>query len=450
LAVTKKLTVNTPEKITYTELKSSYEVGEKVEFEITSEIPKGTEIIAKLNTVAIEKENGKYSFSMPDIDSTIDIILTNILYNVRLINNEHVTLSLDSEKTSFFYQDVIKVIFTCDEGYELTDISAKAKDVDIECTLKDGMYEIIMPDNDITIEATALKNYSVNIDSAYFPVTVKNKKDNYHLGDKVVFSVSKTIADTTYKFVSVEVLDKNSKNIEVKEEDNQYYFIMPDSSVSIKVSHTRRYTLKTTVGEHVSLSLDNTASVFEKDENISFSLSFDEGYELDSLSIKKMETDVPYVFAEGKYSFSMPEGNTEIKAYAKLKAVSADPWTKETLYQSEMVAAGSDYEIQISLSFKGDSTLTWSVSSWYYDDYSYDWTPEGVFRSITTPVSYAFDDETKTVTFLSTGQGESVEERSAKVLSYDDQNFPKTLAFQEDFGTDVKMNFKDVVLTLKK
>lgn len=112
----------------------------------------------------------------------------------------------------------------------------------------------------------------------------------------------------------------------VADKENQYQFQMPRSNVAVSMSF--RYTTKITImpnetdGEkHGTIAIPAPADI---GDSVSLSVTADEGYELDTLEIKKGADTVNYItlVPSVAYSFTMPEGGVTVTA--SFKAVEAD------------------------------------------------------------------------------------------------------------------------------
>ncbi|MFA6861139.1 MAG: hypothetical protein WCR56_01985 [Bacilli bacterium] len=202
---------------------------------------------------------------------------------------------------------------------------------------------------------------------------------------------------------------------------------MPDDSVTIKVMTFKNYKfLVANPDSNIELTIQNQKTYYSVKENINFSFTVHEGYELDQFALKAGDSDVIYSKQNNIYSFVMPESDVTLTLISKAKPEDSDPWKAQTVYQSEIISASYDYQIQITLSFTGKKTLTWKVDYWDYED---DWINEGVFREITVPVSYTYDSSAKIVAFQSTAQTSQLENCTVKVLDKTPNALPQKMAF---------------------
>ena len=110
--------------------------------------------------------------------------------------------------------------------------------------VNDNPLEFTMPDNDVNVSAYFAVNtpFDITVDDKIVGGTISADKTSAKTGVKVVLSYS---VDEGYRFDSWTVLDKDENDVSVNydSENEEYYFIMPESNVEVSATLKRVYTI---------------------------------------------------------------------------------------------------------------------------------------------------------------------------------------------------------------
>ena len=110
--------------------------------------------------------------------------------------------------------------------------------------VNDNPLEFTMPDNDVNVSAYFAVNtsFDITVDDKIVGGTISADKTSAKTGVKVVLSYT---VDEGYRFDSWIVLDKNENDVSVNydSENEEYYFIMPESNVEVSATFQRVYTI---------------------------------------------------------------------------------------------------------------------------------------------------------------------------------------------------------------
>lgn len=445
------LTLNLANGVTITALESEYEAGSQVSFSITSSLEKGTYYVVSINQEILSPVDGVYSFLMPAENVTLSIDIESIDYNINVVPNENVDITLVSNSDNIaHYQDEVTLTVVPHSGYGIKSVKVinQTTSADEVVNYTNDTYTFTMPDSDVEISVEVKQQYQVNTNYIAYPINLADNVSTYYAGEEVTFSIGETL-DASYHFDGVKVIDENNQEVSCTFEYGVYTFIMPESNVNIRTAESKMFTITDNSDEHSHLTINNEKTYYVAGETVSFTVSVDNNYEINSVLVEKALEEgyevIESSLVDGTYSFIVPLSDVRISVETSLKTVtSTDPWTSKTTYTGQY--DDYDYEVHIKVVFNGDGTLSWDIS--YYEwDYEYcDWWGPFSFRNSGGNRAYTYDESTLTVTFTSTSQTSVENEYHLSVTL--GSTVPSAVKFKENLGSDSKAQTKDVVLSL--
>ena len=187
--------------------------------------------------VAVEAEDTRYSFIMPDSLAMVSAEFAK-LYSVSLGEDiENGSLEPDATKAIAGQKVTVSVK---PKQYCVLDtiecVSADAQDIELT-TIEDGIkYSFIMPQNDVTLAATFEKEFSVIVKSAENG-SISVNRTGAREGNTICIT---PVPDAGYVLDSLKIVDmQNNKYTAQKQEDGTYTFDMPGASVQITPSFVK-------------------------------------------------------------------------------------------------------------------------------------------------------------------------------------------------------------------
>ena len=121
---------------------------------VTVTITSGTSAGSTVN--APKDENGNYTFTMPAGDVQVDVRFEKAAYNINKPSESNYTVTIDGNKTTAGYGETVAFTiepvrsFDTIESVTVTDALSN----EVELTQVDGKYTFVMPNSDVTINAT--------------------------------------------------------------------------------------------------------------------------------------------------------------------------------------------------------------------------------------------------------------------------------------------------------
>lgn len=285
--------------------------------------------------------------------------------------------------------------------------------------------------------------YTVNFVGTEFVNTILfGTKEEFVSGEEVMFSYS---ASNGYKITSFTIKDASGANVEYAE-TSFVTFTMPSSNVTISFFTVARHTLSLTNGEHSSIAVSNKKDYYDEGDVVNFTVTFEEGYELDTLKVYKVmdgvDTEIEYQATETNYSFAFADSNMKIVLADKAKPVFSDPFTVKTTYQGDWKYDdyfGTIYTMYLKIVFNGDKTLSWYLSYTYeeYEHYAYIPLKAAVYATPSDPtwtekdsrenLPYTYDQATEKITFTTNVKSSDIE---CSIKLNKEGNEIKTITFE--------------------
>lgn len=286
--------------------------------------------------------------------------------------------------------------------------------------------------------------YTVNfVGTEFVNASLIGKKEEFASGEEVMFSYS---AKYGYKITSFTIKDASGASVEYAE-TSFVTFTMPSSNVTISFFTVARHTLSLINGEHSSITVTNKKDYYDEGDVVNFTVTFEEGYELDTLKVYKVmgevAMEIEYQVTETNYSFTFADMNMQIALTDKVKPVSSDPFTVKTSYQCDWNyydGYGTTYTMYFRVVFNGDKTLSWYLNFTYIDE-GYDWAyipPKtdvyaapsdltGTAKDSGENLPYTYDQATEKITFTTNVKSSDIE---CSIKLNKEGNEIKTITFE--------------------
>ena len=297
--------------------------------------------------------------------------------------------------------------------------------------------------------------YTVNfVGTEFVNASLIGKKEEFTSGEEVMFSYS---AKYGYKITSFTIKDASGADVEYAE-TSFVTFTMPSSNVTVSFFTVARHTLSLTNGEHSSITVTDKKDYYDEGDVVNFTVTFEEGYELDTLKVYKVmdgvDTEVTYETTETNYSFTFVDSNMKIVLADKARPVSSDPFTTKTIYQSNDWTFPDHYYtyyMYLRVVFNGDKTLSWYLSYETSDDYGEggeDWAYIAPKKAMVTlpndmpgeelkdgqeNLPYTYDQANEKITFTAKVKSSDIE---CSIKLNKEGNEIKTIIFETKMGDE--------------
>lgn len=293
--------------------------------------------------------------------------------------------------------------------------------------------------------------YTVNFVGENVNADTIGTKKEFASGEEVIFSYSVTYG---YKITSFTIKDASGADVEYAE-TSFVTFTMPASNVTVSFFTVARHTLSLTNGEHSSITVADQKDYYDEGDVVNFTVTFEEGYELDTLKVYKVmgevAMEIEYQATETNYSFTFADMNMQIVLADKAKPVSSDPFTVKTTYQSdEWLFPNGDYNYYMYLRvvFNGDMTLSWYLSFnseyWGGEDWAYippkraavtkpNDMPGEEFKDGQENLQYTYDQANEKITFTAAVKSSDIE---CSIKLNKEGNEIKTITFETQMGDE--------------
>lgn len=294
--------------------------------------------------------------------------------------------------------------------------------------------------------------YTVNfVGTEFVNASLIGTKEEFASGEEVIFSYSVAYG---YKITSFSIKDASGADVEYAE-TSFVTFTMPSSNVTVSFFTVARHTLSLKNGEHSSITVTDQKDYYDEGDVVNFTVTFEEGYELDTLKVYKVmgevAMEIEYQATETNYSFTFADMNMQIVLADKAKPVSSDPFTVKTTYQSdEWLFPNGDYNYYMYLRvvFNGDMTLSWYLSFnseyWGGEDWAYippkraavtkpNDMPGEEFKDGQENLQYTYDQANEKITFTAAVKSSDIE---CSIKLNKEGNEIKTITFETKMGDE--------------
>lgn len=294
--------------------------------------------------------------------------------------------------------------------------------------------------------------YTVNfVGTEFVNASLIGTKEEFASGEEVIFSYSVAYG---YKITSFSIKDASGTDVEYAE-TSFVTFTMPSSNVTVSFFTVARHTLSLKNGEHSSITVTDQKDYYDEGDVVNFTVTFEEGYELDTLKVYKVmgevAMEIEYQATETNYSFTFADMNMQIVLTDKAKPVSSDPFTVKTTYQSdEWLFPNGDYNYYMYLRvvFNGDTTLSWYLSFnseyWGGEDWAYiapkkamvtlpNDMPGEELKDGQENLPYTYDQANEKITFTASVKSSDIE---CSIKLNKEGNEIKTITFETQMGDE--------------
>ena len=314
------------------------EANQTVNFTVTDTDPRafvltGVEVVDSNNGIVASFEpsaDGTYSFTMPNDDVTIHADYDRVPYDVTTswspADGGAIWLNGVNTPQTVSVANGNQVVFGVApaEGYRMTSLRVvnqwTHEEITPTPTGTSNEYTFTMPTGDVTITAQFDNWYNVTLDidpedaGSITVYALSNGKKQ--AGSNVQFAVYSRIG---YVLESVTVTnDETGETIEMTQEENNYFFVMPADNVTITAHYVPGYYIRTQCVPAEGGTID-VATHAEENEAVSFTVTPSAGYVLTGLTVKEeiggSSIEYSYDDVSGTYSFTMPATSVKITAH---------------------------------------------------------------------------------------------------------------------------------------
>ena len=268
-----------------------------------------------------ELGNGRYTFTMPELDVTISATFEHKLYQVEVeepLEGEHGFVMVDNighSDNKFYMGETVSLLVSTDTGYALKVLEATYEEGTTEVKLpltpaENDNYTFVMPAADVHVHWIVDKaQYTISItESAHGKVVAD--KTTAQFGEEVTLT---TTPDDNYLLESLNVAYTNGFPVTVT--NNK--FTMPAANVVVSATFkAKTYNIAVAPTEHGTVTAPASA---EYDSPVEFSVTPAPGYVLGSIKViytqGSDETEIPVSQTQsGSYTFTMPDADVTIVA----------------------------------------------------------------------------------------------------------------------------------------
>ena len=317
-------------------------------------------IEVKVNNEILQAQDGKYSFTMPAENVTIDVIYSQ-LFDIS-ITSEHGTVTITDNKTEAIANENVSFTITPEENYRIDSVSIN--NGDISYTNDENTYSFTMPAENVTIDVTYIQQFEVILQSDMENADLSGA-NTYDIGSEVFISASESIQDNDMNWYQFKCWMLNDQEV-----SQEFYFnftMSAETAGTYTAIYERAYQIDVEHNSNIKVTIDEDKMMTVEGEDVSFTVEVDPGYRL--LSVEANQTTLEE--KDGKYSFKMPAENVTIDVtYSQLFDISVtsehgtvtitDNKTQAIVNEnvSFTVQAESGYRIESVSINNGDVTYT--------------------------------------------------------------------------------------------
>ena len=256
---------------------------------------------------------GKYTFVMPAGNVVISTLFKMVDYAVTIQPAENGTVIADKQTANM--GETVTLTITPNEGYEFDQLTVMngTTQVAVEITTE-GKYIFVMPAGNVEVSATYKAIYYdiVIVPPVSGNVTADKETANY--GETVTLTIT---PNEGYEFDQLIVMNGTTQVAVTITTEGKYTFVMPAGNVEVSATFKMTdYTIIIEPTENGTVTADKQTA--NMGETVTLTITPNEGYEFDQLTVMNGTTQVAVTPAEeGKYTFVMPAGNVAISATYK-------------------------------------------------------------------------------------------------------------------------------------
>ena len=299
---------------TVTADKATANMGETVTLTITPDEGYELESLRVIYDDAIVPLTEGNTFVMRACNAAIIADFKMIDYAITITPAENGTITADKETANM--GETVTLTVTPNEGYELDQLTVinGTTQVAVEITTE-GKYTFTMPAGNVKVYAT--------FKAIDYTITIEPSENGTITADKTTANIGETVTLTItpnegYELDQLIVMNGTTQVDVTITTDGKYTFVMPAGNVEISATFKMTdYAITIMPAENGTVTADKqTAHI---GETVTLTITPNEGYEFDQLTVMNGTTQVAVTPAEdGKYTFVMPAGNVEISATFKM------------------------------------------------------------------------------------------------------------------------------------
>ena len=315
-----------------------------------------------------DEGDGYYSFYMPAANVTISAEFEAIpVYSITIEDLEGGSIECTDDEAQEGQQIIFSV--TPDNHWNLSGmpwVNPETLELLVEVTDEgDGYYSFIMPADNVTIGAAfeAEATHFVTVEENLGGTVSLLEPDVYEFfaGDDVYFTVT---PDEHFSIATegISVTDQQGEPVEFTDlGDNQYGFTMPENDVNISVIFEQtEFQIRFAYAENVTVVGLSDGEYAYVDNDVLFSVTANEGYVLNGLTITADETPIDFEQADDMYSFTMPaedvvitfDVSEEVEPVAPLWVIGnvvGTGWQTDSGIEMPFNAENNQYEVTITV-----------------------------------------------------------------------------------------------------
>lgn len=368
-------------------------------------------------------------------------------------NSSNSSSSSESSKNQTETVDTTKVDSTITSSETTTETTSVSSIESSESSIESSESSTESSESSTESSSTTTEEvkYTVNFVGENVNAKLIGTKEEFASGEEVIFSYSVTYG---YKVTSFTIKDASGADVEYVQ-TSFVTFTMPSSNVTVSFFTVARHALSLKNGEHSSITVADQKDYYDEGDVVNFTVTFEEGYELDTLKVYKVmgevAMEIEYQATETNYSFTFADMNMQIVLTDKAKPVSSDPFTIKTTYQSdEWLFPNGDYNYYMYLRvvFNGDMTLSWYLSFnseyWGGEDWAYispkraavtkpNDMPGEEFKDGQENLQYTYDQANEKITFTAAVKSSDIE--CSIKLNKEGEEI-KTITFETQMGDE--------------
>ena len=311
------ITIMPAENGTVTADKATANMGETVTLTITpNEGYEFDQLIVMNGTTQVAvtiTTDGKYTFVMPAGNVAISATYKAIYYDIVIVPPVSGTVTAD--KQTAHIGETVTLTITPNEGYEFDQLHVLGGETQVAVTrTTEGKYTFVMPAGNVVISTLfKMVDYAVTIQPAENGTVIADKQ-TANMGETVTLTIT---PNEGYEFDQLTVMNGTTQVAVEITTEGKYTFVMPAGNVEVSATYKAiDYTITIEPAENGTVIADKQTA--NMGETVTLTITPNEGYELDQLTVMDGETQVAVtITTEGKYTFVMPAGNVVISALFK-------------------------------------------------------------------------------------------------------------------------------------
>ena len=257
--------------------------------------------------------DGKYTFVMPAGNVAISATYKAIYYDIVIVPPVSGTVTAD--KQTAHIGETVTLTITPNEGYEFDQLHVLGGETQVAVTrTTEGKYTFVMPAGNVVISTLfKMVDYAVTIQPAENGTVIADKQ-TANMGETVTLTIT---PNEGYEFDQLTVMNGTTQVAVEITTEGKYTFVMPAGNVEVSATYKAiDYTITIEPAENGTVIADKQTA--NMGETVTLTITPNEGYELDQLTVMDGETQVAVtITTEGKYTFVMPAGNVVISALFK-------------------------------------------------------------------------------------------------------------------------------------